>query len=392
MRSRAWLVLLAWAWTTAGGCSPRSRGDDDDGDGDADADADVDGDADADADADADGLGCTKVDILFVVDDSGSMAEEQSNLVSNFPTFIQRLEEYRTSNDTQLDYRVGVTSTSRSGLSLSGSLTMKMGGAACNAGDACGGGGDACECPGLGFGECSDDCPDACYCEPAGSTFPIPPESCNGEGGELIPPSGAAHPWIDGPGPDVAAAFTDTATLGTGGCSLEMPLYAVEHALSPSMQSAPGGANEGFLRPDALLMLILITDEDDCSADIDSLRADTVIDMNHPLASASSTDSGCTDGSGAENDAADWIPLQHSLDFLDGLVGARSHWAAAVVAGETSCSSAFGDAYTAHRLLRFVEMAGDNAVFGDICAGDLSGALDDALAALQVACDDYELF
>jgi len=392
MRRGTWSVLLAWCFVSVGACSPRSRGggDDDDDSGDGDADADVDG--DSDADADADGSGCTKVDILFVVDDSGSMAEEQSNLASNFPTFIERLEAYRTANDTQLDYRVGVTSTSRDGLALSGSLTVKMGGSTCNAGDACGGGGNECECPGLGFDACAAECPDACYCEPAGSTLPVPSEHCGGEDGALVPPSGYPNPWIDGPGGEVADAFTQAASLGTGGCSLEMPLYAVEHALSPSLQSAPGGPNEGFLRPDALLMLILITDEDDCSAEIDEFSADTVIDLNHPLASASSTDNGCTDGTGNENDAADWISLQHTLDFLDGLVGARSHWAAAVIAGETSCSSSFGDAYTAHRLLHFVQMAGDNAVFGDICAGDLSGALDDALDALQVACDDYELF
>ena len=31
---------------------------------------------------------CTKMDLLFVVDDSGSMGEEQSNLAANFPAFI----------------------------------------------------------------------------------------------------------------------------------------------------------------------------------------------------------------------------------------------------------------------------------------------------------------
>src|SRR5450432_184849 len=30
---------------------------------------------------------CDKMDIVFVVDDSGSMSEEQSNLASNFPMF-----------------------------------------------------------------------------------------------------------------------------------------------------------------------------------------------------------------------------------------------------------------------------------------------------------------
>src|SRR5690349_15285879 len=39
---------------------------------------------------------CQKMDIVFIVDDSGSMAEEQSNLASNFPKFVQVLEGFKT--------------------------------------------------------------------------------------------------------------------------------------------------------------------------------------------------------------------------------------------------------------------------------------------------------
>ena len=40
---------------------------------------------------------CNKMDIVFVVDDSGSMAEEQTNLATNFPMFAQLLSHYQTS-------------------------------------------------------------------------------------------------------------------------------------------------------------------------------------------------------------------------------------------------------------------------------------------------------
>ena len=36
--------------------------------------------------------GCEAIDILFVVDDSGSMQQEQDNLADNFPKFIEVLE------------------------------------------------------------------------------------------------------------------------------------------------------------------------------------------------------------------------------------------------------------------------------------------------------------
>lgn len=44
-------------------------------------------------------------DVLFVVDDSASMAEEQQNLSANFGAFLELL------GDTTADFRLGVTTT-----------------------------------------------------------------------------------------------------------------------------------------------------------------------------------------------------------------------------------------------------------------------------------------
>ena len=46
-----------------------------------------------------------KVDILFVIDDSGSMGEEQAKLAANFAPFVATLEE------AGADYRIAVTTT-----------------------------------------------------------------------------------------------------------------------------------------------------------------------------------------------------------------------------------------------------------------------------------------
>jgi len=65
------------------------------------------------------------------------------------------------------------------------------------------------------------------------------------------------------------------AVMGTNGCGFEQQLEATLKALTPSTSSitfAMGtvghadGANAGFLRDDSLLTIIMITDEDDCSA------------------------------------------------------------------------------------------------------------------------------
>src|SRR5688572_17753157 len=49
-----------------------------------------------------------QVDILFVVDDSGSMAQEQENIGRNFRAFVQAL---RDSSGQPFDYRIAVAST-----------------------------------------------------------------------------------------------------------------------------------------------------------------------------------------------------------------------------------------------------------------------------------------
>ncbi len=59
----------------------------------------------------------------------------------------------------------------------------------------------------------------------------------------------------------IADAFSCFATLGDTGCGFEQPLEAMRHALDGRYAE-----HAGFLRPDALLVVVLLTDEDDCSA------------------------------------------------------------------------------------------------------------------------------
>ena len=69
-------------------------------------------------------------------------------------------------------------------------------------------------------------------------------------------------------GDDVEAAF-QSAILGVGtyGSSIERGLDAMEVFLDPGSRRAPGCENDldGFLRPDGRLMVVMVADEDDCS-------------------------------------------------------------------------------------------------------------------------------
>jgi hypothetical protein len=56
-------------------------------------------------------------------------------------------------------------------------------------------------------------------------------------------------------------AFAEMALVGDAGCGLEQPFLAARAVLSGSVTGA-----QGFLRDDALLLVVFVTDEDDCSA------------------------------------------------------------------------------------------------------------------------------
>ena len=85
---------------------------------------------------------------------------------------------------------------------------------------------------------------------------------------------------------DISTAFTCIAALGDQGCGFEGQIKSVRWALDPLQ---PPYTNLGFLRDDAYLAVILITNEDDCSLPDDSDLADTSqTRMSDPLGPLSS--------------------------------------------------------------------------------------------------------
>jgi hypothetical protein len=75
---------------------------------------------------------------------------------------------------------------------------------------------------------------------------------------------------------EVARQFGCIAELGVQGCGFEQQLESTLRALAPSTntsfsrgsagQGAPGGFNASFLREDAVLVVIMVSDEEDCSS------------------------------------------------------------------------------------------------------------------------------
>ena len=60
-----------------------------------------------------------QTDILFVIDDSGSMSDNQANLAANLGVFIDTL----AASPVQNEFRIGVTNTSIEGFKTSATAT-----------------------------------------------------------------------------------------------------------------------------------------------------------------------------------------------------------------------------------------------------------------------------
>ena len=172
-------------------------------------------------------------DILFVIDDSGSMSEEQANLAANLDAFIDTL----VASPVQNNFRIGVTNTS---------VEEFTGGKSYTAGP-------------------SKNVP-----YPAGALVAIKTDtSGNPIPGAFVfdsvlnPQTGGwgGNRILDKGSVTLAADFKANVHVGLDGSGKEQPFRAARLALSDRLADA----NSGFLRDGARLAIIFLTDEDDCS-------------------------------------------------------------------------------------------------------------------------------
>ena len=246
---------------------------------------------------------CQKMDVVFVVDDSGSMAAKQQKLRANFPRFVDVLDQYKTKAGSALDYRLAVTSTDTE------RADFKTGG--------------------------------------KGGFVTTPKTTC-------LP--GPSRAWLERTDPAVASAFACRASLGTMGSTDERPL----EALLLSLTDRQADQNRDFLRADALLAFIVLTDEEDGSGDAPSPAG-----------------------------------LVAKLDQLKTI---RGRWAGAFIAGPRSeaCGggSVSGGGDKAPRLHDVVDRSADgmtgknNAIWRTICQDTFDATVKDALDTFAVACRD----
>jgi hypothetical protein len=211
------------------------------------------------------------IDILFVIDDSVSMADKQANLASNFPDFINVLN---TIPGGLPDVHIGIVT---SDVGSKGTQDAAPGPTIGTAGS----GG----CAGTGKSGNLQ-----IYGAPVTSPF-ISDIASTTAGARIRNYTGTLD-----------AVFGQMAKgAGAQGCGFEQHLEAMKRALNNNP------ANAGFLRPDAYLAVIFIADEDDCSMSHSSLLGPPSAALG-TLQSFRCTRFGVTcDGGGASTDAMNQV-------------------------------------------------------------------------------------
>jgi len=209
-----------------------------------------------------------KVDLLFAIDNSSSMAEEQAALTEQFPRLLQRLTTGDRDGDGEQDFppakdvHLGVVSSDLGTVGIS----------------------DYEGCSRLGDDGVLQNRPRLGSCKASYPPF-------------LVYNAGINTSL------DVAQDFACIATLGTAGCGFEQPLDSALKALWPGADDRitfladtnGGGArghgdaeNAGFLRNDpvmgrSLIAVVVVSDDDDCShLDSSFLRPPTQLDPSVP--------------------------------------------------------------------------------------------------------------
>jgi hypothetical protein len=224
-----------------------------------------------------------QIDILWVVDNSGSMAPLQANMTANFQSFIQNFQS------VGYDYRMAMTAT------------------------------DAYKANSnfVGYSSANSGLSlflDGGYSTPASGTFVILPTT-----------------------PNLDTVFLDNATTGIGGSG-------DERAFSSMMTTLNNTSNVAFPRPTAFFAIIILSDEDDFSnfsrtesswgsnAAADHCYYDTTMDTTATTAYSGTGHVSTCAGLNPQTPPDSVSSYEGALDTLTGSTGSTRRWSVSTIA------------------------------------------------------------
>jgi hypothetical protein len=253
-------------------------------------------------------MGCRKVDFLFIVDNSGSMSAQQAQLLASFPGFINAMQ---AALDGVVDsYHVGVLTSdaysgNQPGCSTIGDLVTQT----------------------SGFGSSNMVC----------SPFD--------EGGRFATEQD-----------DLEEKFPCMAQVGTNGSPIEQPVTALIASFESSKTGA-GDCNEDFLRDDAILVVVIVTDDPPYDFDMDDA---------HPL---TDTSTWYDDVISAKNDDPEALVVIGFIPWVN--VGC-------VFGGESP------------NLIGFIDSFGEQGVKASICEPDFGPVFASTIETIVTTCENFD--
>jgi len=261
-------------------------------------------------------LGCTdQIDLLFVIDNSGTMAEEQVNLARNFPLLIDKLETLQDASGMPVNPDVQIMVT-----------TTDFGNPLCTPFEPAGydpakGAPTTTGCnsridnftgltqPPISVPEaCTDVCPTDIAPDdpfiafsPGGDNIPdVPPADINGDGVDDSP---------------IAQALACIGPQGINGCGYEAQLESMLQALNPASPWNTGA--RPFLRQGALLAIVHVTDEVECSVKDYSIMQDMAYQETNPNNGSKTASSAICWNAGVACNGPDAMGIYNDCQSID---------------------------------------------------------------------------
>lgn len=269
------------------------------------------------------------IDFLFVIDNSGSMGDIQKAIADSIPDFINTVQ-----NDIpELEsYHIGVVSTDE------------------------------------GF---FNSTPDNNKCKTLGGLTIHTTDLAR------RPASVTCTPYASGKNfmvneDDLGDKFKCASELGANGNGNERPMDAMRAALGDDL-TKKGGCNEGFFREDAILVVVLITDEEDDPR---------IADNGNPGGSKGGPDDWYKALRAFKKDRPEYLVVLSMVGIPEPNACEETFKPGSSDDGKGPKTAEIGE-----RLITFTKKFGKHGVAGDVCADNFDPFFKDALSALSLACE-----
>ena len=248
-------------------------------------------------------MGCEGIDFLFAIDNSGSMGAQQGQLLASFPGFITAIQN---SLENVSSYHVGVITSDNYTSNEPGCTTL----------------------------------------------------------GDLVTQTathGVCGPFAEGgrfatDADDLATVFPCMGEVGSFGSPIEQPVSASVAAVSEA-KAAAGACNEGFLRENSILVLVVLTDDPPYDPDFDDA---------HPNTDTSGWYQAIIDAKGGNAEAVVVIGFIPWSDVSCVPIGIESP-----------------------NLIGFVDSSGDQGIKASICEPDFGPVFASTVETIQFTCDNF---